>query len=174
MIMNKEIFVGVLIVGFFVLVGFFAVKETASEGYAIKTLHKIEMEVPKEWVERRYICDLPNRDDCITCCDEMRRYTKGLAELVDYESCIVSMSKSKEKNAPLVWENCIRVASGLPLKIIEAPPVGEVFDVLPQINAPKRLLPLAPYKICSLLKKKPERSLIFMPYHPMMIASIIC
>ena len=193
------------------------INDEGISGYAIKTLHKPELNAPVAWVERRYICDLPNRNDCIDCCESVRRFTKGPAVLMDYESCIVKMPKRKVEDASHVWEDCIRVVSGLKPKyglveIVEEPEVSETpaeMPIVPKVpTIPPASLPslpepamqpspqpvveqpqslpvqtqpyiqqpgtLAHYKICSLLRKKPERPLLFLPFHPLMVASIVC
>ncbi len=213
----------------------FNMYDSGITGYAIKSLHTPELvSAPAAWVERRYVCDLYNRDDCINCCEAVRKFTKGPAVLMDYESCIAKMPKRKTEDAAHVWEDCIRIASGLKPKynlfeVVEEPttpeppiemPYAPEFPAAPPVSAPPEQvlqpslpppeqlsspplieqpaaqppaeqpqpLPvtsqpqlqvqqpaaLAPYKICSLLRKKPERPLVFMPFHPLMVASVIC
>jgi len=133
----------------------------------------VELGGPKHWVERRYICDLPNRDDCIACCDEIKAWANGPAILIDYESCVFKVAPQMAEQSKSVWNNCIRVRAGLePLESVV--PFDELPGEIPEIGAPRKLLPLAPYKICSLLKKKPEKPRLFMPFHPIMIASLVC
>ena len=184
--------------------------EAGITAYAIKTLHKPELvSAPAAWVERRYICDLPNRQDCIDCCEAVRTFAKGPAVLMDFESCIAKMPKRKIDDTAHVWEDCIRVASGLKPKyglveVVEELPVPETPAEMPFVpelalppvqeqpqqlpptplqeqQAPVQIQPLvrepdtlAPYVICSLLRKKPERPLVFMPFHPLMVASVVC
>ncbi|MBI4016815.1 MAG: hypothetical protein HY363_03930 [Candidatus Aenigmarchaeota archaeon] len=163
--MNDAV-VGFVVVGVVVLVGLAVFVRPEVQGFAIKVAGP-DIGGPTHWEERRYICDLPNRADCIACCDEVKLFTKGPAAIVDYESCIFKVPKAMIDGSKRVWDNCIRVKAGLaPLEV----PLEEI----PELAAPRKLLPLAPYKICSLLKKKPEKSRLFLPYHPIMIASLVC
>lgn len=157
----REVYAGLLIVVFVLFIG--VLGERSIQGAGIKTMAP-DIATPKHWVERRFICDLPNRQDCIDCCSAVKEFTKGPAAIVDFESCTAGIPPNRVDAVKNVWEDCIRVKSGLPPK--HAPP--------PAIEAPQQILPLAPYSICSLLTRKPQRPAVFFPYHPVMVASVVC
>lgn len=133
-------------------------------GNYVKSLRKPELSGGEDWVTRRYVCDLPNRNDCYACCDEIQEFARGGAALLDLESCVVKMPPFRTQEAEHVWEDCIHVKAGLQPK----------YSRTPLTKAPASSLPLAPYTICALLQQKPEQPTLFFPYHPIMIASIIC
>ncbi len=107
----KEEFASIL-VGIIVLLAGFTVFINEPQGAAVKG-SVIKLEGPKQWVERRYICDLPNRQDCIRCCNEIKKYTRGPTVLIDYESCVAKMPKKFVTETKKIWEDCIRQAAGL-------------------------------------------------------------
>src|SRR3989344_4712713 len=113
--MNNAVMI-FLFVSAILLIGF-AVITSEPQGAAVKG-PVIDVGGPKHWVERRYICDLPNRDDCVACCDQIKEWTKGPAIIMDYESCIFKVPPKMAEDSKKVWNNCIRAKAGLePLEV---------------------------------------------------------